>query len=155
MPTFGDRWTVGSGKPANARAPRGIDLVLMCTDFNRLQSLNFLFLVDNHRLFYNTRDWARLFPAHVLAAMEQCARSIDDDTMPGGFGYTSEEVCAAAAPLGDLDQHLRLLPKGKDLPIIVGTRASMAFPGLFTPLPLWLLCWISKPELPDERRPIL
>lgn len=56
--------------------------------------------------------------------------------MPGGLGYTAEEVRAAAVPLGDLDQHLRLLPNGKDLPINVGARASMAFPRLFTPLPL-------------------
>ncbi|WP_313668542.1 patatin-like phospholipase family protein [Sandarakinorhabdus sp.] len=153
--TFGDLWTVDSDAEVSARSARGIDLVLVCTDLNRLQSVSFPFLPENHRLFYDPRDWARLFPADVLTAMEPCAWPICDAAMPSGLGYTAEEVRAAAAPLGDLGQHLRLLPKGKDLPIIVGARASMAFPGLFTPLPLWLLRWVGKPEVPDERRPIL
>lgn len=153
--TFGDLWTVDSGSPPSAREPRDIDLVLVCTDLNRLQSVSFPFLPENHRLFYDPRVWARLFPADVLDAMVPGAWAIATDAMPAGLGYTADEVRAAAGDHGDLGQHLRLLPKGKDLPIIVGARASMAFPGLFTPLPMWLLRWVGKPEVPDERRPIL
>jgi hypothetical protein len=153
--TFGDLWTVDSGNKPSALSPRDIDLVLVCSDINRLESVNFPFLPENHRLFYDPRAWARLFPADVLEAMEPTSWAIRDKRMPKGLGYTAEEVRAAAAPLGDLGQHLRLLPKGKDLPIIVGARASMAFPGLFTPLPLWLLRWVGQPEVPDQRRPVL
>lgn len=153
--TFGDLWTVDTGGVPSARSERGIDLVLVCSDLNRLESVSFPFLPENHRLYYDPRAWARLFPADVLAAMVPCSWSVQDDGMPGGLGYTADEICAAAEACGEAGRHLRLLPKGKDLPIIVGARASMAFPGLFTPLPLWLLRWVGQPEVPDERRPIL
>jgi predicted acylesterase/phospholipase RssA len=153
--TFGDLWTVDSGKAPHARDQRDIDLVLVCSDINRLESVSFPFLPENHRLFYDPVAWARLFPADVLEAMAPNSWTISAKGMPSGLGYTAAEVRAAAAELGELGQRLRLLPKGKDLPIIVGARASMAFPGLFTPLPLWLLRWVGQPEVPDERRPIL
>jgi predicted acylesterase/phospholipase RssA len=153
--TFGDLWTVDSGGVPSARNERGIDLVLVCSDLNRLESVSFPFLPENHRLYYDPRAWARLFPADVLDAMAPCSWGVHDDDMPEGLGYTADEICAAAEACGEVGRHLRLLPKGKDLPIIVGARASMAFPGLFTPLPLWLLRWVGQPEVPDERRPIL
>lgn len=153
--TFGDLWTVDTGAVPSARSERGIDLVLVCSDLNRLESVSFPFLPENHRLYYDPRAWARLFPADVLAAMSPCSWGVHDDDMPEGLGYTADEICAAAEACGEVGRHLRLLPKGKDLPIIVGARASMAFPGLFTPLPLWLLRWVGQPEVPDERRPIL
>lgn len=154
--TFGDLWTVDSGKPPSALNARDIDLVLVSSDLNRLQSVSFPFLPENHRLFYDPQAWAKLFPPDVMAAMAEKDWAISNPRkMPKGLGYTAKEVQEAAAEHGEVGLRLRLLPKGKDLPILVGARASLAFPFLFTPVPLWLLRWVGKPEVEDERRPIL
>lgn len=153
--TFGRLWSLGRDADPSALDARDIDLVLVCSDLNRVQSASFPFLPDNQRLFYDPTEWARIFPAPVLAAMAPHAPAVAGGIMPDDLGYSADDIAAAAADHGDLGTRLRLLPKGKHIPILVGTRASMAFPGLFTPLPLWLLRWVGRPEVPDEHRPVL
>ena len=153
--TFGRLWNLGAADEPSALQARAIDLVLVCSDLSRVQSVSFPFLPDNQRLFYDPAEWDRIFPAPVMAAMAPNAWQVNDPEMPSGLGYSARDVLDAAADHGDLGARLRLLPKGKHIPILVGARASMAFPGLFTPLPLWLLRWVGKPEVQDERRPIL
>jgi hypothetical protein len=92
----------------------------------------------------------------VLQALDANAWAVASGTpIPDDLGYGRDEVETAVARLGDLGQRLRLLPKGRHIPILVGARASMAFPGLFTPLPLWVLRWVGQPEVPEERTPFL
>lgn len=154
--TFGDLWTLDpTREPSATESTREIDLVLVTSDLNRLQSVSFPFLPDNHRLFYDPREWQRMFPAAVMDAMVPHAWAVQTQEMPEKLGYAAEDVRKAAAAHGDLGRHLRLLPKGKNLPVLIGARASMAFPGLLTPLPMWLLRWVGKPEVPEERRAVL
>ena len=154
--TFGKLWSLGLLPEPSALDPRAIDLVLVCSDLNRVQSTSFPFLFDNQRLFYDPVEWARLFPEPVLQALDANAWAVASDTeIPDDLGYGRDEVETAAARHGDLRQRLRLLPKGRHIPILVGARASMAFPGLFTPLPLWVLRWVGQPEVPEERTPFL
>ena len=154
--TFGKLWSLGLQPEPSAYAERAIDLVLVCSDLNRVQSTSFPFVADNQRLFYDPDEWARLFPAAVLDALAANAWAVGGAAaIPDELGYGREEVDEAVAGHGTLRDRLRLLPKGRHIPILVGARASMAFPGLFTPLPLWLLRWVGKPEVPGERRPIL
>ncbi|WP_156255687.1 patatin-like phospholipase family protein [Sandarakinorhabdus oryzae] len=153
--TFGKLWSLGLDAEPSAYGPRAIDLVLVCSDLNRVQSASFPFLPDNQRLFYDPDEWVRLFPEPVLQALAARAWQIRSNPMPDDLGYRTQDVIEAAAAHGDLGDRLRLLPKGRHIPILVGTRASMAFPGLFTPLPLWVLRWVGRPEVQDERRPVL
>ncbi len=154
--TFGKLWSLGLLPEPSALDPRAIDLVLVCSDLNRVQSTSFPFLFDNQRLFYDPAEWAQLFPEPVLQALDANAWAVASNTeIPDDLGYGRGEVETAVARLGDLGQRLRLLPKGRHIPILVGARASMAFPGLFTPLPLWVLRWVGQPEVPEERTPFL
>lgn len=152
--TFGQLWTLDSAARPASTGPRAIDLVLVTSDLNRLQSVSFPFLPQNHRLFIDRDEWARLFPAPVLAAIEAKAwpTSPEKPELPAELGYEAEHVRMAAAEHPGLMERLRLLPKARDLPILVAARASMAFPGLFTPLPLWLLRWVGDD---GNRRPVL
>lgn len=153
--TFGDLWAAGQPEGATGRA---IDLALVATDLNRMQSVQFPYLPGNQRLFFDTREWATLFPDAILSSLEattwQPATTDRPDQFRKIFGYGVDDVAAAARNGGDADRfaHLRLLPKGRDLPILVAARASMAFPGLFTPLPLWLLRWVGSGQ---QRQPVL
>jgi Patatin-like phospholipase len=149
--TFGQLWKVGTP----AAGARSIDLVLVSTDLNRMLSVQFPFLPANQRLFFDHREWAALFPPEILAALDKsCLRpaSINQPQLfKTKFGYDVADVKAAAHSAEQL-AGLRLLPKGCDMPILVAVRASMAFPGLFTPVPLWLLHWVGSGR---DRRPVL
>jgi hypothetical protein len=68
--TFGKLWSLGLLQEPSALEPRAIDLVLVCSDLNRVQSTSFPFLFDNQRLFYDPAEWARLFPEPVLQALD-------------------------------------------------------------------------------------
>jgi predicted acylesterase/phospholipase RssA len=145
--TFGKLWSLGTDPNPSAFDVRAIDLVLVCSDLNRMQSASFPFLPDNHRLYYDPVEWQRLFPEPVLKALEKHSWPVLSDAMPAALGYDLDNIRQAAKGLGAVGERLRLLPKGKHIPIIVGARASMAFPGLFTPLPLWVLRWIGEPKV--------
>lgn len=140
--SFGDLWKAGRQPGDTARA---IDLALVSTDLNRMQSVQFPYLPDNERLLFDPDVWAQLFPEDVMAALEKasvCPASHDPTAFRRRFGYPVSAVQQAASPA--LFARLRVLPVGEDLPIIVAARASMAFPGLFTPVPLWLLRWVGS-----------
>lgn len=47
------------------------------------------------------------------------------------------------------EPYLRL-PQAQDLPVLVSTRMSMSFPGLFAPIPLYYASWIHQPNNPAE-----
>ena len=74
--TFGKLWSLGLLPEPSALDPRAIDLVLVCSDLNRVQSTSFPFLFDNQRLFYDPAEWARLFPESVLQALDANAWAV-------------------------------------------------------------------------------
>jgi hypothetical protein len=124
--TFGKLWSLGLLQEPSALEPRAIDLVLVCSDLNRVQSTSFPFLFDNQRLFYDPAEWARLFPESVLQALDANAWAVASNTeIPDDLGYGRDEVETAVARLGDLGQRLRLLR------------------------------WVGQPEVPEERTPFL
>ena len=152
---MGHLWNLDPATPATGSEPRAIDLVLVASDLNRLESVSFPYLPQNHRLFIDRAEWARLFPAAVMDAVIAAAwpSSPDRPDLPEGLGYTRDDVGTAAAAHPGLMERLLLMPRARDLPVLVAARASMAFPGMFTPLPLWLLRWVAdeagnkRPEL--------
>jgi predicted acylesterase/phospholipase RssA len=155
--TFGHLWKPGAPAEASSRSPhRQTSLVLVATDLNRMLSVQFPFLPGSERLFFDRQQMEALFPPAVVAALVREAwypheerapqswqpdRDHPNDTPAMGFrrlfGIGFDDV-AKAAP-AERWPRLYLLPKARHLPIILGVRASMAFPGLYTPLPLWLL----------------
>lgn len=160
--TFGKLWTLSSVDKPSSLDPRAIDLVLVCTDLNRMQSGSFPFLPDNHRLFFDPVAWRRLFPDPVVKAVEASAydiaglkKAINGKASKLKMDYTAKDVDDALGPHGDLGARLRLLPMGRDIPILIAARASMAFPGLFTPVPMWLLRFSGDPEQAGQRTAML
>jgi hypothetical protein len=154
--TFGKLWNLGTHPEPSSLDPREIDLVLVCSDLNRLQSASFPFLPDNQRLFYDPAAWERLFPKPVMDALATKSWAVrDHNAMPDNLGYGCGDLCEALHDHGDLSQRLQLMPKGRDIPILVAARASMGFPGLFTPVPMWLLRWEGEPKTPNQRRALL
>lgn len=151
--TFGHLWDPDHPADASSLGERRIDLVLMASDLNRLQSVSFPFLPQNERLLFDEREWGRLFPGPVMAALAAHSwRPGSDVPAPAAVGFNATDIAVATVAQPQLAGHLRLLPLARHLPLIVGVRASMAFPGLFTPLPLWLLRWVPgdgapRPEL--------
>lgn len=98
------------------RADEKIVLEMMTTDLSAAQPLSLPFAEG--QFLYSPGEWARLFPADVLAHLERVSTPVP----------TPEGV------LGPTD--LRTFP-GLDLPVIVGTRMSLSFPGLICAVPLW------------------
>lgn len=155
--TFGHLWQGHRHRSEDAADAtrddyREIDLVLVATDLNRLQSVNFPFLPERSRLFIDWRQWRRLFPVDVMQVLHKhsigpaSARDETDEFYEKTLRYRKTDVGDAARASGDPQLHgnLMLLPDAPDIPLIVAVRASLAFPGLFTPLPLLLLHWIVE-----------
>jgi predicted acylesterase/phospholipase RssA len=153
--TFGHLWRghrhgMQPPIPIKSDDTREIDLVLVATDLNRLQSVNFPFLPERSRLFIDQRKWQRLFPAPVMDAIRNTSigpagkRLVSDEEFKKMLRYDREEIALAASASGDkaLHANMMLLPNAADIPVIAAVRASLAFPGLFTPLPLLLLHWV-------------
>ncbi|MEI6418797.1 MAG: patatin-like phospholipase family protein, partial [Sphingomonadales bacterium] len=105
----------------------------------------------NQRLFLDRDEWAGIFPAPVMAAI--AAKAWHSGPVPEGVGFAAADVDQAAAASGVPRDRLLLLPRAADLPVLVAARASMAFPGLFTPVPLWLLRWV--PDGAGGKAPVL
>lgn len=82
---------------------------------------------DDHKDFYFRPDeWQRFFPADVLGyMMEHAERMYMDPGLP--------------APPARLGWSYYRLPPEEHLPVLVATRLSMSFPGLFSAVPLHFL----------------
>lgn len=100
--------------------------------------------------YYSRAEWARLFPADVLTALDAIEEAEVD------------RVAAQVAALGGAQpgvalrkllwrrkhaagQHLRQLPAAADLPVIVATRLSLSYPLLISAVPMWTVDY-RKPE---------
>lgn len=139
--TFGHLWNPTDPANASTTGPRQIDLVLVTSDLNQLLSANFPFLPQDERLFIDSEKWKELFPKSVIEAIKPHAwpHKQPHTPFPAKTGFTDYEFDMAVQALGLPKEQIWRLPKAQHIPILVAVRASMAFPGLFTPLPLLLL----------------
>lgn len=87
---------------------------------------------DTYEFFYNPEEWARVFPAYVMKALDE-AHPAHPDSEPGAELSADEKAAAAHNP------PLRRLPEPDDLPVIVATRLSLSFPLLISAVPIWIV----------------
>lgn len=91
-------------------------LRVMTTDLTIARPVRFP-LANTVAYHYDPDAWAKLFPPHVMAYLDGLA----DDVSP-------------RVTVGE--RELRLLPS-EDLPVVVATRMSLAFPILLAAVPVW------------------
>lgn len=117
--TMGDLW---GSKDALAQR-REIDLLLTTTNLSQQIPHTFPFLERTQsRLYFRPADLARVLPKPVLRHMVQIASRGE----PGGSTVAVEQ-----------DHRFLRLPPASDLPVILGVRLSLSFPGLISAVRLY------------------
>jgi predicted acylesterase/phospholipase RssA len=130
--TFGMLWDAKAdpAAPGLAHKPDEPDVSLDMITTNVTWGRPYQF--PNERMFFfDPVEMARFFPDHVVAWMKARARAPRDAGEAANF--------AAYAP-GKLP-----LPVAGDLPVIVATRMSLAFPVLLCAVPLWAADYSQPP----------
>ena len=115
----------------------GIKLQLMTTNLSRRQPLAMPWTTRDY--WFDPEELGRLFPPEVVARM-QVAPTEAEDTAEGWLGRVAG---LQAAPL-------RPFPALSDLPIVVGVRMSLSFPGLIAAVPLHAVDYSRRAN--QERR---
>ena len=133
---FGQLWTGKRALRAGSIGDippfeRKIDLRMLSTCLSRARPYEMP--LKARTFLYDPVDWATLFPANVMAALN--AASPDDP------------VALAHEP------PLRRLPEPADLPVIVATRMSLSFPLLISAVPLWSSSY--RKAAPDDTGAVL
>ena len=144
--TFGDLWRAPGGPsadahaPANAGAPRSIDLQMFATNLTHGRPYIFPLqaqgqeptrFVDRERLFWRPDDLVHCLPPAVLAFMQAHSNPYAPD--PGADGDP--------APVAGLYE----LPPPEQFPVLLAARMSLSFPLLFSAVPLWAIDF-SRPR---------
>jgi predicted acylesterase/phospholipase RssA len=107
--TFGDLT-----KPPNGAPP--IQLAMVTTSLMEERPYT-LPLVDDHRFCFRRDEWEKIFPAAIMKFLvDKC------DPLPAPAGGSPEFYS---------------FPDPARLPIVVGARMSLSFPGLIAAVPLW------------------
>lgn len=109
---------------AGARTERAIDLRMMSTCLSRSRPYEMPF--TSASFLYDPVEWSRLFPADVMAALDEASRP-------------DEDAAAHTPPL-------RRLPDAAELPVIVAVRMSLSAPLLISAVPLWGTDWRRASE---------
>ena len=86
-------------------------------------------------LYFQPHEMRRLFPAGVVDHMKRHSAVYAGDAP---WARPTDGRTAPRAPLADGEDELWRLPCG-ELPIVVAARMSIAFPVLFSAVPLWTL----------------
>ena len=137
--TFGDLRCAPRLPGIRADEP-SIDLRIMATNmtFGRPMQAPF----DGTRQYsFRPDEWRRLFPARVMEYLERRGRErLEESQGKGG---------ALALGEGWLP-----LPQGDALPVVVAARMSLAFPFLFSAVPLWAVDFEDTERLGEDRRPL-
>ncbi|QIK73316.1 hypothetical protein G7070_14920 [Propioniciclava coleopterorum] len=122
---YGHLWTGGEEVADVAEDARAVDLRMVSTCLTQARPYEMPWAART--FFYEPREWARLFPAEVMAALEAAPRGRDLDV-----DASWEDEAAAALP-----RPLRRLPDPEQLPVVVSVRMSLSFPLLISAVPLW------------------
>jgi predicted acylesterase/phospholipase RssA len=131
--TLGDLWgSDGAGQPL-PEEKRKINLQMMTTNLThgRPYSLPFIENVQN-TFYFNADEMREYFPKGIVDWM--VARSDENEEMTLEDGRTVHQM-----------------PKPRDMPVIVMTRLSLSFPGLFAAVPLYAVDFRS-PEPSEGKR---
>jgi predicted acylesterase/phospholipase RssA len=131
--TFGMLWDAqhDPAGPGIADMPPQPDVNLEMITTNATWGRPYNFPVTTHQFFFDPDEMRSFFPDHVVAWMKQRSRAPRDAKEAAHF--------AAFAP--------RLaLPVMGDLPVIVATRMSLAFPILLSAVPLWAADFTLAPR---------
>jgi predicted acylesterase/phospholipase RssA len=106
--TFGDLAAPPGGRPP-------IQLAMMTTSL--MERRPYTLPMNDRRFVFQKSEWAKIFPARVMK-------------------YLTEE-CDSFIPLAGESGEYCYFPDHAKLPLIVGARMSLSFPGLITVVPLW------------------
>lgn len=95
---------------------------------------------DANHFYFKPDEWSGFFPKEIIEHLKRTS---------------NQQVRFGSAPDPQTDQEsdwdYYLLPPAQDLPVLVATRLSMSFPGLFSAVPLYGPGWSTDPTL-DSRQ---
>jgi predicted acylesterase/phospholipase RssA len=106
--TFGDLAAPPGGRPP-------IQLQMMTTSL--MERRPYTLPMSNDRFFFLKSEWDRIFPSHIMAFLT----------------VACDRFAPAAGEAGDY----YYFPDAARLPLVVGARLSLSFPGLISAVPLW------------------
>jgi predicted acylesterase/phospholipase RssA len=106
--TFGDL-----AKPPNDAPP--IRLAMVTTSLMEMRP--YTLPMENKRFFFRRDEWDKIFPDAIMSYLVS--------------------VCEPPAPSAGVVGDYYHLPNPAHLPLIVGARMSLSFPGLISAVPLW------------------
>jgi len=138
--TFGQLWTAGEDPgqgdgafeaAAADRRNRRIDLRVMTTCISEARPYELPFSAKG--FFYDRDEWARIFPAQVLAALDAVPDSRTPDERNPTDWQADREQATAHSP------GLRRLPDAEYLPVIIAARMSLSMPLVISAVPLWVI----------------
>ena len=141
---FGQLWS-GTTRPAldPPVSKRSVDLRMVATCLNLAKPYELPF--SSGELYYDEKEWERLFPADVIASLRKQRPPVGD---LDARRLASRKARAAAAKAHS--PSLRRLPEAPFLPVVVATRMSLSFPLLISAVPLWAIDY--APYVPPRRR---
>jgi hypothetical protein len=94
--------------------------------------------MEGRNFFFKRTDWAKLFPASVLDALDRAVSTPPAELTPSDeadWTWINEQAKS---------EGLVRFPDGRDLPVIVATRMSLSFPLLMAAVPLWAVDFRSS-----------
>lgn len=122
--TFGDLAAPPGGHPA-------IQLAMMTTSLMEERPYSLPLPAEDHRFVFERSEWARIFPAGVMAFLvDKCDR------------FTP--------PAGEAGEYY-FFPDAARLPLIVAARMSLSFPFLISGVPLWRRDFTLQDEAEKNR----
>ncbi|RSH82419.1 uncharacterized protein EHS24_007387 [Apiotrichum porosum] len=138
--TFQDLAGITDGHPITfgTLSDAGVNLMLMTTSLGQSQPLAMPW--DKGGYYFNPVEFRKLFPEEVVAAMEAAADRMEalEAARATHLSLTNWESAVRHQQARNRpDGALRMFPRPADLPIIVGVRMSLSFPGLISAVPLY------------------
>jgi predicted acylesterase/phospholipase RssA len=120
--TFGDL-----ANPPNGRPP--IQLAMITTSL--MEQRPYTLPMTDRRFIFKKSEWDKLFPSYVMA-------------------FLIKECESFVPPAGESGEYY-LFPDQTQLPLVVGARMSLSFPGLICAVPLWCRDFTLKDQTEQNK----
>ncbi|MEN9938577.1 MAG: hypothetical protein RLZZ387_5156 [Chloroflexota bacterium] len=137
----------------------GITLRMVTTNLSQKQP--YVVPFESDLFLFSEQEMARLFPPHVVRHMVARARRSErlERRFVGVYGPPSGGAAGDEARQdwyipydnGVETHRLRFLPRGDDLPVVVGMRMSLSFPVLLSAVPLWSISGAAYAEQDQQQ----